>query len=177
MFIISITVCCFQISSIYQKWRTNPVIITFDQRFMSIGEVPFPAVTICLPVQCADGTAFDYGNVMDELLRNGPESLDHHMLQLFDITSGTCLKTIKSAETREQIKEIFKTINASDLVPSSSHFLGQIGLSDEQRLHGCRSVLAGRWNCSQHFTRIVTPEGDCYTFNTLSRDVILKNDT
>lgn len=177
MFSISITVCCLQIRSIYHKWCTSPVIITFDQRFMSIGEVPFPAITICLPIQYANGSAFDYGTVMDELLRNGVENLDQHLLQLFDITSGTCLKTIKTAGTREQIKQLFGGLNNSGVALSDSYFLGDDGDSDMVRLHGCRGIAAGRWNCSQHFNRIITPEGDCYNFNMLGRNSLLKNGT
>ncbi|XP_063703637.1 pickpocket protein 28-like [Culicoides brevitarsis] len=47
VFSISILICIYQIFAIYTKWKLTPVIITIDENFTPIGEIPFPAITFC----------------------------------------------------------------------------------------------------------------------------------
>lgn len=175
VFIVSISFCCLQIVHIYNKWLDNPVIITFDQKFKSIGELPFPAITICLPFMVNE-TVFDYATVMTDLLQRGPSQLDQEMVHLFNITSETCLKTIKTTETREQVKHLFKNYTIELPLPPSL-LLGSQGDQANRLFSSCRGIAARQWNCSQHFKRIITPEGSCFTFNMLSKDTIFKKNT
>ncbi|KOB64264.1 Gonad-specific amiloride-sensitive sodium channel 1 [Operophtera brumata] len=46
-FITSIILCCFLINNVYVKWKTSPVIVTVNEKLFSVGNVPFPSVTIC----------------------------------------------------------------------------------------------------------------------------------
>lgn len=46
VYAFSIWFCGFLVLDRYQKWVKDPVIISFDTKFESISEVPFPAVTI-----------------------------------------------------------------------------------------------------------------------------------
>lgn len=50
------------ICSLYIKWKENPVIVSFDHRPMSIGEVPFPAITVC-PLTKSSAVKFNYTDV------------------------------------------------------------------------------------------------------------------
>lgn len=52
----------------YKRWEKNPVIISFDKRFESISEVPFPAVTIC-PETKSIKKIFNYTRVLNEMKR------------------------------------------------------------------------------------------------------------
>lgn len=112
---------------------------------------------------------------MERLLRDGVEKFDQQMVQIFDITSEMCLKTIKPSETREAVKKLFENYT-SGVVPSLKHFFSGGG-GGGSMFTGCRGVVAGIWNCSEHFKRINTPEGSCFTFNMLSKDTILRKDT
>lgn len=52
----------------YKRWEKNPVIISFDKRFESISEVPFPAVTICSETKSIK-KVFNYTQVLNEMKR------------------------------------------------------------------------------------------------------------
>lgn len=47
MFIVTAFACTTLIYKTWLKWKTNPVIISFDEKMSSISQIPFPAVTIC----------------------------------------------------------------------------------------------------------------------------------
>lgn len=115
---------------------------------------------------------------MVDLLRDGfDQKYDQQMVQLFDITSEMCLKTIKSDDTREAVKKLFENYTTGMMPSHKPFFEAADGGGDVTTFAGCRGVVAGIWNCSQQFKRINTPEGSCYTFNMLSKDTILKKDT
>lgn len=62
MYLCMRTICC-----VWSKWKHNPVILNFNTKTTSIGEIPFPAVTIC-PVTKMSKTKLDYTAVYRALL-------------------------------------------------------------------------------------------------------------
>lgn len=46
IYALSLWFCGFLVLEQYERWGKNPVILSFDKKFESIAEVPFPAVTI-----------------------------------------------------------------------------------------------------------------------------------
>lgn len=54
-FLMSIAGFCFYANSVYLKWSTNPD-ITLKIKWKSIREIPFPAITICLPLFAKSNT-------------------------------------------------------------------------------------------------------------------------
>lgn len=46
-FTIGLVVACIMISDVWEKYKSNSVIITFAPYETKIEELPFPAVTIC----------------------------------------------------------------------------------------------------------------------------------
>lgn len=46
MFVISITVCTALITNTYNKWTSDPVIVTFSQMATPVWHIPFPAVSV-----------------------------------------------------------------------------------------------------------------------------------
>lgn len=44
---LSMIGCGITISESYQKWKDNPVIVTFSEKMTRLKHLPFPAVTIC----------------------------------------------------------------------------------------------------------------------------------
>lgn len=39
--------CAHMINKAYNKWTSSPEMVNLAQRTMSVGQVPFPAITIC----------------------------------------------------------------------------------------------------------------------------------
>lgn len=46
-FILSVLLCVNSIFSVWSKWRANPVVVSIDNIPISVGLIPFPAITIC----------------------------------------------------------------------------------------------------------------------------------
>lgn len=47
IFAISFGLCSFMIFNLWDKWDNNPLVVTFDNTFKHVREIPVPAVTIC----------------------------------------------------------------------------------------------------------------------------------
>lgn len=93
----------------YKRWEKNPVIISFDKRFESISEVPFPAVTICSETKSIK-KVFNYTQVLNEMRRrhndNGKNTtydLDYKLTnfdkETFQLLAQMCLP--KGADVSE----------------------------------------------------------------------------
>lgn len=86
----------------YLRWEKNPVIISFDKRFESISEVPFPAVTICSETKSIK-KVFNYTRVLNEIKRrhnnsdgkNNTYDLDYKLTEFdretFQLLAQMCL--------------------------------------------------------------------------------------
>lgn len=61
-FALSVFLCVNLIYTLWLKWQENPVIISFDHTLLSIGEIPFPAITLC-PLTRSRMDKFNYTNV------------------------------------------------------------------------------------------------------------------
>lgn len=60
--ILSIYLCVNSIYTSFLKCVENPVILSFNHKPISIGEIPFPAVTICTQTKF-DAKKFNYTDV------------------------------------------------------------------------------------------------------------------
>lgn len=67
-FVLSIILCVCSMSHVLTKWQTNPIILIFDGKSQSVGNIPFPAVTICSVVKTATNI-FNYTDVYRARLR------------------------------------------------------------------------------------------------------------
>lgn len=47
IFIVSFVLCFYMIFNLWSKWDENPLVVTFDNNFKYVREIPVPAVTIC----------------------------------------------------------------------------------------------------------------------------------
>lgn len=47
VFALSVCSGALQIRKVYEKWDQTPVIVSFDEKFTPVWQIPFPAVTIC----------------------------------------------------------------------------------------------------------------------------------
>jgi hypothetical protein len=44
---ISISICAFLLNDLNEDWKRNPVVTTIESTSLPLGEIPYPAVTIC----------------------------------------------------------------------------------------------------------------------------------
>lgn len=65
---LSMYLCVGLIQELWSKYRENPVIISFEHRAMSIGEIPFPSFTIC-PMTKAVASKFNYTHVYRSMFK------------------------------------------------------------------------------------------------------------
>lgn len=83
VFIVSIFFCGKSIYEAWHKWKSNPVIINFNQNPTFIWEIPFPAVTICPEIKTIK-SIFNYTQFYHELLNmnNYDMSQDEYVKKL-----------------------------------------------------------------------------------------------
>lgn len=67
-FAVSVYLCGGSIYNLLLKWKENPVIVSFDNKLLSIGEIPFPAMTIC-PLTKSNTDKFNYTKVYRSLFK------------------------------------------------------------------------------------------------------------
>lgn len=172
IFCISICICVFQIWTIYKKWKANPVIISIDQKFTPIGEIPFPAVTICGRFALENETQFEYGVVLEELLENGMETIESEFVDLFELTSEMCYDKMGSS-LKKNISNLFKNRKNrafNDLIDRV--FLANIS----DFVTKCQGIESpGSWPCLRGFIKILTRNGLCLSFNMLRREELVKD--
>lgn len=160
VFVLSVLVCCWQIGSLYRKWVKNPVVVSFDQQLLGVGDVPFPAVTLCAQVKINDSYVFSY-DYADGKMDN---------LDLLEVASEQCFR-----EVSKELKQ-----NLTDLLMNRTEILKNpfkaTWTPRHELLQRCRGILKPEtWRCEQGFSRILTQHGVCFTFNLLRRDTILNN--
>ncbi|XP_063703633.1 pickpocket protein 28-like [Culicoides brevitarsis] len=174
VFIISLCICIYQISAIYTKWKLTPVIITFDETFTSVGEIPFPAITICGRFIFNDNQtqlnydAFQY-----------PETeiteMDEDILDLFEFASDVCLDNLYSPMKKKILKDFENRTSSSMLKTVEKMF----SVDSSDFMSKCRGIESpGGWRCHRAFVKVVTRYGICMTFNMLQkREIVRENVT
>lgn len=60
------SICIVYAIPIVQKWTKNPIELAFEQKFVSIKKIPFPAITIC-PLHMPNKNLFDYENFLGDV--------------------------------------------------------------------------------------------------------------
>ncbi|XP_063700316.1 pickpocket protein 28-like [Culicoides brevitarsis] len=172
----------------YIRWERNPVIISFDKRFESISEVPFPAVTIC-PDQKSIKKVFNYTKVLNEIKRrhssaetNVTLDLDYKLTdfdrETFQLLAQMCLPkgadvsefvdtydayaSNKTSMDRERVLSILDTITPT--------------LEDVCYSHDWAFSKTSK-KCGRDFGKILTEDGLCYTYNLLDKSELFLNKT
>lgn len=77
MFVISISVCTALIMNTYNKWTSDPLIVTFSQISTPVWKIPFPAVTIC-PTNIVRQSQFNFTDILTKV----QDRTDGHKLNL-----------------------------------------------------------------------------------------------
>ncbi|XP_063709061.1 pickpocket protein 11-like [Culicoides brevitarsis] len=163
LFVISITGCSLMISLVWQKWNQSPVILSFDNKLMTMAAIPFPAVTVCSDAK-VDIDQFNYRSAYEKYLRN--EKLNETEIEyLLAIDSNFC-KNIKDPSNLPLPDKVIDKEFMRDLAIQSNDFI-----SCESGLNSIGGVEHS--NCILDIQRISTNEGLCYTFNLLNTNELL----
>lgn len=166
MLLVSLTGCSVLIRNVYEKRSSSPVIVSFDEKSTPVWSVPFPAVTIC----------------SESKMQNSKVNFE----QWFKLISD---QKLSENDTKE---ENYKTIEALTHVCDYSLFENitfNSGIKSEniaKYLYESSSNLSSvldfcRWKnkiveCQELFREILTDEGNCFTFNSLSLSQIYSDE-
>uniref|UniRef100_A0A182WEP0 Pickpocket n=1 Tax=Anopheles minimus TaxID=112268 RepID=A0A182WEP0_9DIPT len=161
MCILSIYGCGSLIQTVYDKWRRDPVVVTFAEKPTPIYDIPFPAVTIC-PVTKVKSAVLNFTAVYQRVLREGgnvtEEEYDRFlaMIQVCDFSFNKFLANQSYDD---------------NLV----HVLQEMAIPFEEMFVTC--IWGNKYTfCNDLFKPTLTERGICYTFNGLSADDMLRQE-
>ncbi|XP_049870120.1 pickpocket protein 28-like isoform X2 [Pectinophora gossypiella] len=157
--------CFYLISNVWIKWKTSPVIVSFSERVVPVGDVPFPAVTIC-PQLKAKASIFNFSDEYQKYLKlkeNGTDptpSQWESWIKLDDVDM-LCGKDVAEIDLTRDLGNSSMIENFLEVAPT-----------EEDVIIGC--VFRGE-PCNS-FERVITSDGVCYTFNALAASEILRQE-
>lgn len=129
-------------------------------------EVPFPAVTFCMPLFAKNGLA-NYSHYVSEYHKNEKKNL----LNLTD-TDKKYLSSNLQRCAINRLQPFEECCNDTDIT-NIYQLMDESQLTIEESLAGC-SLRLVTTECKQMFTRILTDRGFCFTTNMQNIDTIVK---
>lgn len=149
---------------LYVKLNVSPD-IGISVKHEQAREVPFPAVTFCMPLFAKNGIA-NYSNYIYEYYKNGKKNL----LNLTETDKQyLSSNSLRCAINRLQpFEECCSEINISNIL----QLMDDSQLMVEESLAGC-SFRHINIDCKDMFRRILTDRGFCFTTNMQSIDTII----
>lgn len=157
----SIILCSFLIKNVYVKWKTSPVIVTFNERLVSVGEVPFPSVTICSQVK-SKATVYNFSKELEKYTKNKTDTSEQDKTMLADI-SLVC--------------DVMDELELGERLLTNASFIDHIS-SVAPKLYD-HFIFCGWQNstynvCDKIFKRVYTSEGLCYNMNGLAAEEMFR---
>ncbi|KAL9905474.1 pickpocket protein 28 [Glossina fuscipes] len=170
VFGVSIYTCAALIMNIWYKWNYNPVIVSFAEKSTPVWEIPFPTITIC-PENKAPQTIFNYTDAFWKL-KDFHSNITHEYptneeLANFYVLSQVCDHHIiqRSKADADYAKGIDIITRLSQIMPAFRE-----------------TFLRCKWrnslqNCANMFSKFITDDGMCYSFNSLSLEEIYRQES
>ncbi|CAO1407458.1 unnamed protein product [Diamesa serratosioi] len=156
--ILSFTSCFYLIIKTYNKWQSNPVIVTFEEKSTPVWKIPFPAVTIC-PENKYNKHSFKIDDLLhDEFVEL---STDHFtkINALYQICNHYPLPVYQ--------------LN-TDLLANCSNIFNDIAIDFNDTFQTCVWIGFDSY-CEKMFHKLLTDEGICWTFNMLDHSELFHN--
>lgn len=181
-FVISMVACFFMVLKTWSKWQQSPLIVTQDDRFTPITDIPFPAVTVCPAEKIQSNTnltrTFDslqkfYREVQsrDMKLSDADKvalNITDEDIRMLIASSIICFKsfiayvfhddTLKSDLKHSEVESFLKAYRP----PWNETF-------DQYSFRGKFGAKRLPW--------VFTEDGFCYTFNSQGNFQVFKQDT
>ncbi|XP_049294259.1 pickpocket protein 28-like [Anopheles funestus] len=159
MCILSIYGCGSLIQTVYDKWRRDPVVVTFAEKPTPIYDIPFPAVTIC-SITKVKSNVLNFTAVYQRVVHGGGNITEQEydrflaMIQVCDFSFN-------------------KYLANQSFDDNLVHMLQDIAIPFEELFLMC--VWRNKYvSCRDLFEPTITERGICYTFNGLSGEDILR---
>uniref|UniRef100_A0A336LE20 CSON007900 protein n=1 Tax=Culicoides sonorensis TaxID=179676 RepID=A0A336LE20_CULSO len=174
--IVSFIGCSTQIYELMEKWQKNPTILVFDQKFTSMKDINFPAITVC-------GQRLPSQKVINcrQYLESSGKNYNFHefskeKLQLIDFVAQLCwIYATDTSYLENEIGNLSEPLylNLQDLFHLDTNFI-----SSRFSMPACSSLVDNKkmvpWNCYIAFNKFYMYEGQCYTFNMNFKDKIIR---
>ncbi|KOB76548.1 Gonad-specific amiloride-sensitive sodium channel 1 [Operophtera brumata] len=160
-FVISVIFCSFLIKNVYVKWKTSPVIVTVSERLVSVGEVPFPSVTICPQIKCK-ATVYNFSAETDSHSADYYNESLHGELAKYGDISMVCGFPYMAMKYHRNYTNASIIDNIDKVAPTS-----------EDVFIFCywRKSPA---NCTKMFKKVYTAEGLCFNMNGLAAEEMFR---
>ncbi|XP_062715918.1 pickpocket protein 28-like [Aedes albopictus] len=167
VFALSVCSGALQIRKVYDKWVQTPVIVSFDEKFTPVWQIPFPAVTICpeakTPISVLNFTR-EFHRFVEQSSRRNHQARDDALLAMMQLCDRANIFTM-----------ISKTVSIPNKKAAESYasLIRLLNIPKAEMLDDC-IFLGERFNCSDLFSYTLTEEGVCLTFNILSANDMLR---
>jgi acid-sensing ion channel, other len=170
--IISMIICAFcctiTIHQIYQNWDSNPVLMTFSEKSMSISQIPFPSVTIC-PFTKIKKNTLDFTEFCKKFKNNDTSQFTIEQMRQFEAAIHVCFYN-----TYPAYLENFTTYNllrGENIINEIENV--SIRLNDTMII--CTMQLR-HLPCRRIFKEVITELGICFTSNMIDFADILRQE-
>lgn len=167
-FVISTVVCAALIYKIYWRWMYAPVIITFADEATPISNIPFPTITICRSVK-VQRNFLNYSAIHSQLSENDFKNVDLSDEEVYQVNSlaNYCRPPTFLGEYMD-----FKNITFNrNAIPYMEGLLPKLF----NELQMC-NLAVDEVPCNEIFTKTLTDDGLCYTFNHMDSSQIYNED-
>lgn len=145
----------------------TPVIVSFTASGTPVWDIPFPAITVC-PETKTRKDVFNYASSYEEL--NNSLTLDDDRKFFFNCLADIC-KTLDYDPLSIPLESFPKFNNASKFIEA----LLEMTPIFMETFDYCLWLNKFE-DCKTMFQLVLTDEGLCYTFNTLSFEQIYRKD-
>ncbi|KAL1488870.1 hypothetical protein ABEB36_014665 [Hypothenemus hampei] len=137
---------------VYEKWKSRPVIVSFDAEETKIQDIPFPAVTIC-PETKSQKSLYNHTDIYLKIkkMENITKTQEIHaayMNMICDNTIGLKSNDNSNRFFSENFYDFLDNITRKNII-KSCFWMGR--------------------KCNDLFFPIITDEGVCFTFNMFDR--------
>lgn len=112
----------------------------------------------------------NFWEIYDQIIENGLDDKETP-IDMFELASDICLKEVNKKIQKEVILK-FSNFSSSDMTERVEEFFRA---NMDAFIEKCNGIaLYGRWKCGMGFTKILTRNGVCMTFNMLSRSELVR---
>lgn len=161
-FVVSACFCSYLIFNVYHKWKTSPVIVTVSERLVSVGEVPFPSVTICPQIKCR-ASKYNFSREIDDLNNRTLYNETSENLTRFADIAIVCKYDEDYQRHKREYTDASIIEHIDDVAPILSNTLIICNWGDSNA------------TCNDLFKKVYTAEGVCFNMNGLSADDLFRD--
>ncbi|XP_063533447.1 pickpocket protein 28-like [Cydia strobilella] len=175
-FLVSVILCFILIERVWHKWWYSPVIVSFNEMMIPVGEVPFPSITICPQWKCKT-SAYRY---TEKFVKYGKRRKINNNIDKEALFSSM----VNEEEERILLEDAFLVCE------NFYRYLTPRNKSNESLVNNIvhmspdveEVMLSCTWRgqpvrCGEYFKEVLTSEGVCFNFNALSYDDIFKTNS